>query len=99
MTSPTTLPDRTEGRLGTALVCVALVVAVVGSLGAPLITPVATSLHVSLGAAQWTLTVTLFVGAIAGPFLGRVGAGPLRRRTILVSRPWGPSVRRLALSV
>ena len=85
MTSPTTVPDRTEGRLGAALVCVALVVAVVGSLGAPLITPVATSLHVSLGAAQWTLTVTLFVGAIAGPFLGRVGAGPLRRRTILVS--------------
>lgn len=68
-----------------SLVSVALVVAVVGSLGAPLITAVATSLNVSLGAAQWTLTVTLLAGAIAGPFLGRLGAGPLRRRTILSS--------------
>jgi predicted MFS family arabinose efflux permease len=77
--------SRTDRRLAVSLVCVALVVAVVGSLGAPLITAVATSLHVSLGAAQWTLTVTLLAGAIAGPFLGRLGAGPLRRRTILWS--------------
>ncbi|MBS4104493.1 MFS transporter, partial [Tsukamurella paurometabola] len=44
---------------------------------------VARSEHVSLGAAQWTLTITLFTGAIAGPVLGRLGAGPARRRTIL----------------
>lgn len=74
-----------SGRLAISLVCIALVVAVIGSLGAPLITPVATSLHVPLGAAQWTLTVTLAAGAIAGPVLGRFGAGPLRRRAILWS--------------
>jgi predicted MFS family arabinose efflux permease len=69
--------------LSPALVAVALVGAVIGSLGAPLITPVATTLHVSLTAAQWTLTVTLFSGAIAGPVLGRLGSGPYRRATIL----------------
>jgi predicted MFS family arabinose efflux permease len=76
--------DLDDARgLSPALVAVALVGAVVGSLGAPLITPVATALHVSLAAAQWTLTVTLFSGAIAGPVLGRLGSGPDRRATIL----------------
>jgi len=69
--------------LSRALVAVALVGAVVGSLGAPLITPVATGLHVSLAAAQWTLTVTLFSGAIAGPVLGRLGGSSYRRAAIL----------------
>ncbi len=73
----------TAGRLPGALITVALCAAVIGSVGAPLITAVATGLGVSLGAAQWTLTITLFTGAIAGPVLGRLGAGPLRRRTIL----------------
>ncbi|RDH11730.1 MFS transporter, partial [Tsukamurella pulmonis] len=66
-------------RLPGALVTVALCAAVVGSVGAPLITAVARSEGVSLGAAQWTLTITLFTGAIAGPVLGRLGGGPLRR--------------------
>lgn len=70
-------------RLPAALVTVALCAAVIGSVGAPLITAVARSEQVSLGAAQWTLTIALFSGAIAGPVLGRIGAGPLRRRTIL----------------
>ena len=68
-----------------SLVFIALVVAAVGSLGAPLITSVATSLHVSLGSAQWTLTITLLAGAIATPVLGRLGAGPHRRATILAT--------------
>lgn len=59
-----------------ALMFIALVVAAVGSLGAPLITSVATSLHVSLGSAQWTLTIALLSGAVATPVLGRLGAGP-----------------------
>jgi predicted MFS family arabinose efflux permease len=42
-------------------------------------------MRVSLDAAQWTLTVTLFSGAIAGPVLGRLGSGPYRRVTILVT--------------
>ncbi|RSN56938.1 MFS transporter [Amycolatopsis sp. WAC 04182] len=81
----TTRTDVSSGRLSTALVCTALAGAVIGSVGAPLITPVATGLHVSLDAAQWTLTVTLFSGAIAGPVLGRLGGGPCRRTTILVT--------------
>ncbi|UUV35603.1 MFS transporter [Amycolatopsis roodepoortensis] len=78
-------PVRRDGRLSAALVCTALAGAVIGSVGAPLITPVATGLHVSLDAAQWTLTVTLFSGAIAGPVLGRLGGGPYRRTTILIT--------------
>ncbi|MEU3628008.1 MFS transporter [Amycolatopsis coloradensis] len=73
------------GRLSAALICTALAGAVIGSVGAPLITPVATEMHVSLDAAQWTLTVTLFTGAIAGPVLGRLGGGPYRRVTILAT--------------
>jgi predicted MFS family arabinose efflux permease len=67
------------------LVFVSLVVAAVGSLGAPLITSVATHLQVSLAAAQWTLTVTLLSGAVATPVLGRLGAGAHRRTAILVT--------------
>ncbi|MFE5564526.1 MFS transporter [Amycolatopsis japonica] len=77
------VPVRLDERLSPALVCTALAGAVIGSVGAPLITPVATGMHVSLDAAQWTLTVTLFSGAIAGPVLGRLGSGPYRRATIL----------------
>ncbi|WP_307842636.1 MFS transporter [Streptomyces sp. RK75] len=59
--------------------------AAVGSLGAPLVTSVATSFHVSLSSAQWTLTVALLSGAVATPVLGRLGAGPHRRATILAT--------------
>ena len=68
-----------------SLLFIALVVAAVGSLGAPLITSVATTFHVSLDRAQWTLTITLLSGAIATPLLGRLGAGPHRRGTILAT--------------
>jgi predicted MFS family arabinose efflux permease len=68
-----------------SLLFIALVVAAVGSLGAPLITSVATTFHVSLASAQWTLTITLLSGAIATPLLGRLGAGPHRRGTILTT--------------
>ncbi|SEK68289.1 MFS transporter [Nonomuraea pusilla] len=75
-------PDRTSVP---ALVFVALVVAVVGSLGAPLITSVAGAFDVSLAAAQWTLTAPLLVGAVATPVLGRLGTGPRRRRVVLAT--------------
>jgi predicted MFS family arabinose efflux permease len=68
-----------------SLLFIALVVAAVGSLGAPLITSVATTFHVSLASAQWTLTITLLSGAIATPLLCRLGAGPHRRSTILAT--------------
>ena len=57
--------------------------AVVGSLGAPLITSVATTLRVSLDAAQWTLTIALLTGAVATPVLGRLGTGSRRRPVVL----------------
>ncbi|MFC5833415.1 MFS transporter [Nonomuraea insulae] len=81
-----TANESRQGRLLVpALVFVALVVAVVGSLGAPLITAVAGEFGVSLAAAQWTLTAPLLVGAVATPVLGRLGAGPRRRQVILVT--------------
>jgi MFS family permease len=76
---------RADARLGRALMLIALVVAVVGSLGAPLITSVATSFNVSLAAAQWTLTAPLLAGAIAPPVFGRLGAGAHRRPVMLVA--------------
>ncbi|MYW02436.1 MFS transporter [Streptomyces sp. SID3343] len=79
-------PERSETRLLVpALVFIALVVAVVASLGTPLITSVATTFHVSLDSAQWTLTVALLSGAVTTPVLGRLGAGPHRRATILAT--------------
>lgn len=73
------------GPLGAAVVLVALVVAVVGSLGAPLITAVASEYGVSLAAAQWTLTVSLLTGAVTTPVLGRLGAGPRRRGVVVAT--------------
>jgi predicted MFS family arabinose efflux permease len=67
------------------LVFIALVVAAVGSLGAPLITSVAETYRVSLAAAQWTLTSTLLAGAVAIPLLGRLGDGPRRRTTVVAT--------------
>ncbi|MGW5362960.1 MFS transporter [Actinopolymorpha pittospori] len=71
--------------LAGVVVFVGLVVAVVGSLGAPLITVVAEHYRVSLAAAQWTLTIALLSGAIATPLLGRIGSGPRRRTVVLTT--------------
>ncbi|MEP7025295.1 MAG: MFS transporter [Actinomycetota bacterium] len=75
-------PERPRVLIVT-LVAVGLVVAAVGSLGAPLVPAVAAGTHVSLGAAQWTLTITLLGGAVCAPVLGRLGDGPHRRGVIL----------------
>jgi predicted MFS family arabinose efflux permease len=77
-----TRPQRPAVLVAT-LLFVALVVAAVGSLGAPLITSVAEAYQVSLAAAQWTLTGTLLAGAVAIPLLARLGDGPRRRTTVL----------------
>ena len=71
-TSTVAEAQRTRRFLVTSLMFIALVVAVVGSLGAPLITSVAASYRVPLSSAQWTLTITLLAGAIATPVLGRL---------------------------
>jgi predicted MFS family arabinose efflux permease len=80
----TAVPGPGESRLLVpTLLFIALLTAAVGSMGAPLITSVATTFHVSLASAQWTLTITLLSGAVTAPLLGRLGAGPHRRGTIL----------------
>lgn len=67
------------------VVSVGLVLAVVGSLGAPLITAVAEHYKVTLAAAQWTLTIAMLSGAVATPVLGRLGSGPRRRTVVLAT--------------
>lgn len=74
-----------RSSLPISLVLIALLVAGVGSLGAPLITSVATEYGVSLAAAQWTLTVTLLSGAVTAPLVGRWGSGRRRRVVTLVT--------------
>ena len=65
------------------LVFLGMVVATVSSLGAPLIPTIARAEHVSLADAQWSLTITMLVGAVATPTMGRLGDGPRRRLVIL----------------
>ena len=67
------------------LVFLGMVVAVVSSLGAPLIPTLAATDHVSLATAQWSLTVTLLAGAVATPVMGRLADGPRRREVILAA--------------
>lgn len=85
MTSIRGIAATTPRSLVPVLVFLGLVVAVVGSLGAPLITAVASHYRVSLAAAQWTLTIALLSGAIATPVLGRLGSGPHRRTVLLTT--------------
>ena len=68
-----------------SLVAIGLVVSVISSLGAPLIPTLARDLHSTLSATQWSLTATLLVGAVASPFLGRLGDGPHRRAVLIGS--------------
>jgi predicted MFS family arabinose efflux permease len=72
-----------ERALLPVLVFCGLITAVNGTLGAPLIPTVAQDQHVTLGTAQWMLTVTLLVGAVSTPVLGRLGDGPHRRHVMV----------------
>lgn len=65
------------------LVSIGMVVAVVSSLGAPMVPTVADEYQVSLGTAQWTLTIALLAGAVVTPVLGRLGDGRYRREVVL----------------
>jgi len=66
------------------LIYLAMVVAVISSLGAPLVPAIAEANDVSITSAQWSLTVTLVVGAVATPVIGRLGDGRHRRTVVLV---------------
>jgi MFS family permease len=73
------------------LIFVGTVVAVISSLGAPLVPAVAAAMDASLPSAQWSLTATLLVGAVATPVIGRLGDGPHRRRVIVGVLAWSRS--------
>jgi len=67
------------------LVAVSGLVAVVTSLGAPLIPSIARSDGVSLSTGEWVLTAALMSGALATPAMGRLADGPRKRRVIVVA--------------
>jgi len=67
------------------LLFVGMVVSIVSSLGAPLIPDLARNLHTTLGSAQWALTATVLVAAVASPVVGRLGDGPHRKRVVVIS--------------
>jgi predicted MFS family arabinose efflux permease len=79
-------PAGTSPRfLVPALMLACMIAAIVSSLGAPLIPSIARTDHVSLSQAQWSLTITLLVAAVATPVMGRLGDGRYRRRVILAT--------------
>ena len=79
-----TPPWRTRAVLP-VLVAVSALVAVVTSLGAPLIPSIAQSDGVSLSTGEWVLTAALMSGALATPAMGRLADGPRKRRVIVVA--------------
>lgn len=66
------------------LIFVGAVVSIVSSLGAPLIPRLAERLDTSVGNAQWALTSTVLVAAVASPLVGRLGDGRHRKRVMIV---------------
>lgn len=79
-------PSTWRGRaLVPVLVYVGLLVAVISSLGAPLVPTLADDYGVSLGTAQWSLTITLLVGAVTTPVIGRLADGPRRLHVLITA--------------
>jgi MFS family permease len=74
---------RRQALLAPVLIFTTMVTAIISSLGAPLIPSISYDLHVSLSAAQWSLTATLLVGAVSAPIMGRLGDGRRRRETLI----------------
>src|SRR4051812_30810365 len=74
------MPTDQPRALVPVLIFLGTCVAVISSLGAPLIPAIAADTGTTLAQAQWALTVTLVTGAVATPVLGRLGDGPHRRR-------------------
>jgi MFS family permease len=80
----TSAPPAPRPALVPVLIYLTMLVAVISSLGAPLVPAIAEANDVSVTSAQWSLTVTLVVGAVATPVTGRLGDGPHRRTVVLV---------------
>lgn len=78
------LPQRQQTFLIPTLFFLGIVSTAVGSLGAPLLPTIVVVDHVSLVDSQWALTISLLVGAVATPVMGRLGDGQRRKQVILV---------------
>jgi MFS family permease len=76
--------ERRTTLLVPTLVSVGLLVAIVSSLGAPLIPTIAQTYKVSLSTSQWVLTAALLTGALATPVMGRLADGA-RQRDVIVA--------------
>lgn len=76
-------PARRQAALAPVLLLTTTVVALISSLGAPLLPGISDHLHVPLSTAQWSLTVTLLVGTVSTPVMGRLGDGSRRREAII----------------
>jgi MFS family permease len=74
---------RRRAALSPVLIFASMVVALISSLGAPLLPSISTHMHVALSAAQWSLTITLLAGTVSSPIMGRLGDGPHRREMII----------------
>lgn len=70
-------------RLLPALIYAALSTSIVSSLGMLLVPTISTEFHVTVGAAQWMLTINLLVGAIVTPVMGRLSDGPHKKRLLV----------------
>ena len=78
-------PHARRPLLVPTLVVSGSLMAVVSSLGAPLIPTLSRADGVSLSTGEWILTITLLTGALATPVMGRLADGPRQRRVILVA--------------
>lgn len=67
------------------LVYIGLLISVVISLGAPLVPTIAADYGVPLSTAQWSLTITLLVGAVTMPMVGRLADGPRRLHVLMAA--------------
>ena len=76
---------RSDSAVMRVLIVAALTMAVVSTLGTPLIPEISAKKNVSLEDAQWMLTVTMLVGAIATPVIGRLGDGSRRKRVLIAT--------------
>lgn len=72
-------------RLMPALVYAALTAATVSSLGMLLVPAISHEMDVSVGTAQWMLTINLLTGAIATPVMSRLSDGPHKKRLLLTA--------------
>ena len=77
------LQDEPARLLVPTLLAAGALMAVVSSLGAPLIPTLSRADHVSLSTGEWLLTITLLTGALVTPVMGRLADGPRQRDVIL----------------